>query len=423
MSEAAPQPTPEPAAETAPEPAARPTAALAADAVPAPAAETAPEPAADAVPRPAAETAPEPAADAAAEPGEQPAPESGALVEVPERQPRPDADAFAQTIDRFLTGDAATRDREGPTIREMAAALEEAHALDTLADAVERLALHQEGDPGDETCLGLARSLVSPAVASRIAGRLAAEREESRRAVLLKACQRIGHEMGIAIADALSSEATDRHARRALVEALVALGQTGMSVVEQMMEDSRWFVVRNGVAVLGEVGGDRAVELITTSLAHPHPRVRREALLSLARVGGEDAGMFVSGTIEDSDPGVRAAAAMAAGELKLERTVKPLLNLVEGESQEEVVIAALRALGQIGDPGAVNTIQKRAVRSLLSRPPTNVRIVAYRALHKIGTPHAKRLLEAATDDKDPEVKAAVRELMESRDQDPVPESS
>lgn len=52
--------------------------------------------------------------------------------------------------------------------------------------------------------------------------------------------------------------------------------------------------------------------------------------------------------------------------------------------------------------------------SFFSRSPTDVRIAAYRALHHIGTPHAKRLLNQAVDDKDPEVKASARELLGMR---------
>ncbi len=70
----------------------------------------------------------------------------------------------------------------------------------------------------------------------------------------------------------------------------------------------------------------------------------------------------------------------------------------------------IRALGHLGDPGAVPAIEKWAVRSLFSKPPTEARIAAYGALHHIGTPHARQLLEQALEDKDPEVKAAVEDI-------------
>jgi hypothetical protein len=330
----------------------------------------------------------------------------------PGSQPKPDVEAFLAAIETFLTSDPLGRDGQGRGIREMAAALRDAGSLDALADAVERLAL-TGGDSADEACLAMARSLVSPGVASRLAARLSSEREEQHRAELITVCQRIGHDMALAVSDALS-DTTDRYARRAFMEAMVAMGQDAMKVVESMMDDSRWFVVRNAVAFLGEVGGDRAVELVTTALAHSDARVRREALLSLARVGGEDAGMLVYGMIQDTDPEVRLAAAMAAGELKVERALKPLLALLESESEESVVEGVLRALGRLGDPGAVNAIEKRAVGSFFSRPSADVRIAAYRALHSIGTPHAKSLLDDAADDKNLEVRTAVRQLIASR---------
>jgi HEAT repeat protein len=156
---------------------------------------------------------------------------------------------------------------------------------------------------------------------------LGLERDEDRRARLMQVCRSIGLEMAIAISDALS-DTTDRFARRTLMEAMINMGSTGMVVIEQMIEDRRWFVVRNGLAILGEVGGDQAVELITSSLAHTDARVRKEALLALAKVGGEDAGMLVYGMLEDPDPEARLAAAMAVGALKVERALKPLIQLL-----------------------------------------------------------------------------------------------
>jgi HEAT repeat protein len=108
------------------------------------------------------------------------------------------------------------------------------------------------------------------------------------------------------------------------------------------------------------------------------------------------------------------AAAVAAGALRVERALKPLLLLLEGEKDLSHVVGFVQALGQLGDPGAVHAIAKRAAGGILSRPPTEVRITAYRALHKIATPHAKSLLVQAADDKDAAVKTEVRRLLRMR---------
>jgi hypothetical protein len=308
-----------------------------------------------------------------------------------------DPEALAEAIDLFLKSDPLDRVGQGRTLREAAVAHRESNALEPLAIAVERLAL-EGGDPPDEACIVMAQKLVSAGAASRVVAKLGAARDEKRRAELMLVCKRVGHEMALAVADALS-DTTDRFARRTFLECMVFMGQAGMAVVEEMAEDSRWFVVRNALAILGEVGGERAVERITATLAHSDPRVRREALLALAKVG-----------LEDPDPDVRLAAAMAAGALKVERALRPLLAILENEDDPDVIVGILRALGQLGDPGAVQLIEKRAVGSFFSRPPADVRIAAYRALQNIGTPHAMSLLEAAVDDKDPEVRGAVRQL-------------
>ena len=323
-----------------------------------------------------------------------------------------DPDALEQAVTIFLASDPMAREGQGRALREQALALREANALDPLAQAVERLAL-QAGDPVDEACIAMAQVLVSPGVASRLVAMLGAAREEDRRSELMIVCRRVGHEMALAVADALS-DTTDRFARRTFLECMVSMDQIGMDVVEEMAEDGRWFVVRNALAILGEVGGERAIELIIATLAHTDARVRREALLALAKVGGDDAGMLVYGMLEDSDPEVRRAAAMAAGALKVERALRPLLGILEDEDDADVSVGILRALGQLGDPGAVQAIEKRAVGSFFSRPSPEVRIAAYRALLNIGTPHAKKLLQDAVDDKDTEVRNAVRQLMGQR---------
>jgi len=323
-----------------------------------------------------------------------------------------DAEALRSAVSAFLESDPLQRKGKGRAVRTEAAALREANAFDVLAESVERLTRQAE-DPADEAAVAMARALLTPGVGERLAVRLGEDRDEARRADLLTVARRLGTDMIQAIAEALSAT-EDRFTRRSLLDAMVALEDQAMPVVQRMLEDQRWFVVRNGVAILGDIGGPRAVEFVVSTLAHADARVRREGVLALAKVGGEDAGVLVYGMIEDPDPEVRLAAAMAAGELKVERALKPLLGLLEKETEEDVVVGVLNALGKLGDPSAVPAIEKRAVSSFFSRRPTAVRIAAYRALYAIRTPRAKSLLVQAAIDKDPEVKAVARELLGMR---------
>jgi HEAT repeat protein len=295
-------------------------------------------------------------------------------------------------------------------IAEIGESMKGSSTFDPMVAAVEKLAL-AAGDPPAQDIIAVAETLLLPAVSSRIVALLGVEKDETRQAELRTVCIRIGHPMAVALSDALA-ETKDRFARHACVGTIVEMGQAAMPVVEAMIEDKRWFVVRNAVTVLGDSGGPRAIELIMSTLANSDGRVRREALQALAKLGGEDAGQLVYGMLEDPDSEVRIAAAVACGELKVERALKLLVKMLEDEKKNpDFIVAVLRALGQLGDPGAVNAIEKHATPSLFSRPRTDVRIAAYRALNHIGTPYARRLLNRAADDKDQEVKRIVRDIL------------
>ncbi len=367
------------------------------------------EPEADAAPEPDAPSESEPLR---AEPEPEPPPE-------PEAAPPPDPtlrrsdDDFLEGIRRLL---AAAQDERWRLSRELegeAEALRREGAWDALADAVEMLVLAEEEEGEDPAISGLVHDFTSPGVASRMVGRLGAAREEEERGRLIRVVSRLGQEGAAALADALS-EARDRFQRRSFLDALVALGEAGRRVAEEMLEDPRWFVVRNGVAALGELGGEETVAQLTSALAHEDARVRREAVLALAKIGGEDAELLIVGMLEDPDVDVRAMACRGVGALKAERALKRLLQMLEAGEPEGVEVEALLALGQLGDPGAVPLIEKRATGGLFSRPSRDLRIAAYRALANIGTPHARKLLEAAREDRDAEVRAAVRAILESR---------
>lgn len=339
------------------------------------------------------------------------------------QKPRGDAEAevaeatrpapLAAAVSAYLMGLADQRMDLANPVRSQTAAAIDAGNVDEVAAAMERLLVQPVPDPDAIT---LAHKLVTTLVESRMVQRLGEEKDESRREALIEALATLGASMAQTISDALA-HTDNRHARRSYVRTLVAMGQEGMTVVEEMMEDSRWFVVRNGVMVLGEVGGDAAVGFLTSTLAHEDARVRKETVISLAKIGGEDSGMLALGMLEDADADVRAGAARAVGVLKVERALRPLLELLEDEEQDSVVEQVLRSLGQLGDPSAVSSIEKRAVGNFLRKPPADVRVAAYTALGAIGTPHAMSLVEEARNDKDPDVRAVVGAVLAARKSD------
>ena len=347
-----------------------------------------------------------------AEPSSHEAP--GAAESAPEEseeEPRtPEELRLEEATSRYLMGTSDQRPSLVEPLRTAVAEARAANALDGLSRAINALLVQPVPDPDAEAVAG---ELMDAATQMRMAIRLGSVRDERERLGLVEAYAKLGDPMATAIADALS-ETNDRLARKTYVGALVALGQSGMRVVEQMLGDSRWFVVRNGVAVLGDVGGEMAIAHLTGNLAHEDRRVRRETVLSLAKIGGEDAAQLVVGMLNDSDADVRTVAARAVSVLKAERAFKPLLNILEEGDDDPVIEQVLRALGQLGDPAAVSLIEKRAMGSFFSKPSAEVRVAALSALGSIGTPHAMAVVEAAEDDKDPNVRGVVQQILAAK---------
>lgn len=323
--------------------------------------------------------------------------------------------ALRKAMAAFVAAPEAERAARADAVRREVERLRERRDGAALADAVERLI---RARPDDAGALALAAEMVGPGVAGVLTARLReAARDEARQEELVAVIGHLGDEMVRAVADALTMT-DDRAERRSLHTALTALAPGNQEIVVELLDDPRWFVVRNAVQVIGEIGDGAAVEYLTAPLGHEHPKVRREAVVALARIGGDDAGMLVQSRLEDPAPEVRSAAALALGELGVQRGRRALMERLEEEDDVDVVVQILRALGALGDPAAVPVLERRAVGTFFSRPPAPVRVAAYRALAAIGSPHARRLVEAAVEEKDSEVRGVARFLVKQFESGP-----
>lgn len=343
-------------------------------------------------------------ASAEDEPSEEPAEERSEEPATPDLVPH---------VDAYLESTGEEREELEGELRRKAGEAARLDAHERVAEAVERLILEADPEDGREEAVNLARDLFGPDVAAAIVRRLGALRDDAERERRIRVASTLRGPMAPAFSDGLA-ETDDRGARHAYLDALIALGEDGRAEARKMLEDSRWWMIRNGATILGGTGRPTDVEDLTTHLAHDDARVRLQTVRALAHIGGDDAGMLLLGMVDDPDPDVRAAVATALGALEPDRAVKSLLERLEAEEEQKVEVQIVRALGALGDPGAVPSIEKRAVGSFFSRSPTAVRVAAYRALASIGTPKATQLLEDARDDRNDEVRRTVRGILERR---------
>lgn len=269
---------------------------------------------------------------------------------------------------------------------------EEMHGRNAATRAMVMLAIHR---------------VSTRAVIEELVLRLGKARTEEERAGLRSTLLHVGADTVTPLVRELVA-ATDVSARRAYRDALVALDYVGVPLLEDMIGDERWFVVRNMVGILGEIRSADAVEHFRRTVEHSDARVRRETILALSKIGGEEAVPLLAKGLNDKEASLRVAAALGLGLTKLPVAVGPLLNRLPQETDGEVQVEIVRALGRVGDPRAVPVLAERASGGgFFSRIPIAIRVEAVRALGELGGEAAHAVLQRLLRDRNGEVREAV----------------
>jgi hypothetical protein len=206
----------------------------------------------------------------------------------------------------------------------------------------------------------------------------------------------------------------DAQARKVLGTALIRLGATAAPVLTGYLSDSRWFVVRNVMVILGEIRDQKTTAQIVPLLNHEDIRVRRETLRALTKIGGRGAENNLIRILESGDGEMRRQAILSLGALKSALALPALTELAsrkdnKGVSQKERKEAVV-ALGQIGSGEALpclGGILKRR-RFWFGGNDEELREAAAAALGKICDGHALTLLRDAVNDRSPAVARAAR---------------
>jgi len=184
----------------------------------------------------------------------------------------------------------------------------------------------------------------------------------------------------------LLAEERDRRVRARMCQVLARVGPAMVPVLVPRLDDTRWYVVRNILYILGRIGHESAFLPLIPLLDHQHARVRVEAIRALALVGGEAAGGPILRCVPDHDPTVCRAAVKALGSLRSDEAVPVLRDLltrpVMGEDDLEVRQEAVTALAAVGTPVARGVLDDLAGRRVWfwRRAEKRIRAMAAEAL-------------------------------------------
>ncbi len=150
-------------------------------------------------------------------------------------------------------------------------------------------------------------------------------------------------------------------------------------VLSELVADEANAIRRNAAISALERQGPYAVPHLRTLLARPEADVVMFALQMLSRIGDPLAVHGVVPLLRHSNPNVAQSAIEALGQLRHREAVPTLIELLEGDLWLQ--IAAIDALGAIGDPVAVAPLLSLIPDSVVAEP-------AIIALQQIAAPES-----------------------------------
>jgi hypothetical protein len=220
------------------------------------------------------------------------------------------------------------------------------------------------------------------------------------------------------LACSVMAKATKSRTRAAACTMLCYLCNDQPALLAPYVRDSRWYVARNAVFVLGQIGGAEVVSLLRAAAQHPEPRVRRQVVAALGNVPRELRPAILLAQLDTRDPQLLAAALTMLTREKSPEAARTILRQIEApdfESRSEDNQRTLfNALAEVADDSAVPALEALLHKGGWFARRTLQRVAAARTLQRIGTEKALAALEAGLSARNDAVRSACLDAMQSR---------
>jgi HEAT repeat protein len=191
----------------------------------------------------------------------------------------------------------------------------------------------------------------------------------------------------------------NRIGRRRLVGVLVSIGAPAIPYAQRMLDDQRWYVVRNMISVLGGIGDVRALESLDRFQDDADPRIQKEVVRSLGKVKRRESETMLLSYVRRSDVSVcRMAVAVLAGQ-GTQRAMTSLLeefeNIQLGADNWEIKVAIIEAVGRMPFPEVLPFLQGVVSKKVWLRRARweRIQVAAVLALGEAGGSEAVKILE------------------------------
>jgi len=222
----------------------------------------------------------------------------------------------------------------------------------------------------------------------------------------------------IDLATAVMAKAQKSRTRAAACTMLCYLCADQPDILAPYLADSRWYVVRNTVFVLGQIGGDGVIPLLELATQHPESRVRRAVVQALGNCPGPERVPLLLAQLDTRDPQLLSAALAMLGRFRSPLAARAILRQVESADfesrQADIQRALFNALSDLGDDEIIPRLDLLLHKGGWFARPTYQRVAVARTLQRLGTTAALAVLEAGLSDRSEAVRLACLEAMQMR---------
>ncbi len=202
----------------------------------------------------------------------------------------------------------------------------------------------------------------------------------------------------------------DRVVRKAILEMLGVEDAVRWQGLEPLLEDPRWYVVRNAVQLAASAGHEELADQALRLLGHQDVRVRREVVRALERLTSRGALVGLLKALADPDASVRTLGAGAVGRKGGPEHEALILGRIEDRGFPSVTAEEMEAFfgayADLARDRAVPLLDRSWRKKALSARPKAFRVAAVLALGRVRTPAARAALQEAAKSRDPEIRRA-----------------
>jgi HEAT repeat protein len=212
-------------------------------------------------------------------------------------------------------------------------------------------------------------------------------------------------------------EERDIKIRRRIISVIKGMGKKALEPLKLLLSDKRWYIVKDVVEILGDIGDESAASSLILPLNHDYFKVRMETVLALERIGGARAIELLTATLGDRNNLVRQVAVTSLGNMGAVNALPMLFKIIHRRRfskrniafQKKVIGALAKIDPKKAKPEIISLLRKRP--RLGRKRYDEIRICAALTLGKIKAREALPELERVVKNKNERLRRAAEEAI------------